>query len=117
MVAGARNEEDHLWLPLRKWANNAFNLMANVAWNRGPWISDSINGFRAITKRAWSRMALDGPGYTIEYQSSIRSMKLGLHVAEFPTIESQRLDGAGSPSLPLGKAFLKLYFQELRRGR
>lgn len=117
MVRGARNEEDDERLPLRKWANNVFNLMANVSWNRGPRITDSINGFRAITRDAWTRMALDGPGYTIEYQSSIRAMKLGLRVAEFPTVESSRVGEGGSPSMALGKAFLRLYFRELVNGR
>jgi glycosyltransferase involved in cell wall biosynthesis len=114
MVPGARNEEDHLRFPWRKWANNAFNLMANWTWNRGTRISDSINGYRAITKSAWRRLAVDGSGYTVEYQSSIRSMKLGLRVAEFATTESPRIGPGGSPSLALGFQFLDLYWREVR---
>jgi glycosyltransferase involved in cell wall biosynthesis len=118
MVKGARNEEDHLVFKWRKWANNAFNLMANATWNRGPFVTDTINGFRAITKKAWGRLALDGPGYTIEYQSSIRAFKLGLRVAEFPTLEAPRIDEReGSPSVKTGLAFLKLYFSEVRLGK
>lgn len=118
MVPGARNEEDHLVFKWRKWANNAFNLMANWTWNRKHFVTDTINGFRAIRRDAWKRLALDGPGYTIEYQSSIRSFKLGLKVAEFPTIEGQRIDGReGSPSTQTGIAFLKMYFSELKRGK
>ncbi len=116
MVRGARNEEDDHWLRPRKWANNGFNLMANWTWNRGPFISDSINGFRGITVAAWRRLALDGPGYTIEYQSTIRAMKLGLRVAEFPTHEGARVGAGGSPSMTLGLQFLRLYARELRRG-
>lgn len=41
-------------------------------------MSDSINGYRAITRRAWRALALDAVGYTIEYQGTIRAMKLGL---------------------------------------
>lgn len=118
MVRGARNEEDHLVFKWRKWANNAFNLLANWTWNRQPFVTDTINGFRAITREAWRRLALDGPGYTIEYQSSIRAFKLGLRIAEFPTIEGQRLDGReGSPSTQTGIAFLKMYISEIRRGK
>lgn len=117
MLPGARNEEDGALVPLRKWANKGLNLMANVTWNRGPSISDSINGFRAITRRAWEMLDLDGLGYTIEYQSSIRAMKLGLRVAEFPTREGDRIGPGGSPALPLGVQFLRLYASELLRGR
>lgn len=118
MVPGARNEEDDQVIKLRKWANNAFTWIANAVWNRGPYLTDTINGYRAITKHAWSRLNPDGPGYTIEYQSSIRAMKLKLKVIEFKTQEGNRIDGReGSPSLPTGIAFLKIFFSELRRGK
>ncbi|MGE4106261.1 MAG: glycosyltransferase family 2 protein [Bacteriovoracia bacterium] len=123
MVKGAHNEEDELLFPLRKWANNAFTLMANVTWNLGPtlrggYVTDTINGFRAITKKAWAQLELDGPGYTIEYQSSIRAFKLGLKIVEFPTYEASRIDNReGSPSLQTGIAFLKLYWGEVRKGK
>ncbi len=117
MVCGARNEEDGHWLPLRKWANQAFNLMANVTWGRGPFISDTINGFRAITKQAWRRVSPDALGYAVEYQTSIRAMKLRLRVAEFPTHEAPRIGPGGSPSFKTGLAFLRLYLRELWIGR
>ncbi|MBN2382955.1 glycosyltransferase family 2 protein [bacterium] len=118
MVKGAYNEEDDRLFKWRKWANNAFNLMANLTWNRGEFISDTINGFRAITRSAWSELGLDGPGYTIEYQSSIRCFKKGLPIHEFPTREGRRLDEKiGSPSLKTGLAFLRLYVHELIIGR
>lgn len=118
MVEGAHNEEDELFLKWRKWANNIFNLMANLTWNRQGFVTDTINGFRAITKSAWKILALDGPGYTIEYQSSIRCFKKGLKVAEFPTHEAARIDGRqGSPSTKTGVEFLKLYLRELKVGR
>ncbi len=113
MILGGHNEEDESRLPWRKWANQAFNAMANATWNRGTFISDSINGFRAVTRDAWHRLALDGTGYTIEYQSSIRAMKLGLRVAEFPTYEGKRIGPGGSPSLTSGLSFIGLYSREL----
>lgn len=119
MVRGAHNEEDEQRLRWRKWANNGFNLLANAAWNRGPaFVTDSINGFRAITRDAWRRLSPDGPGYTIEYQTTIRALKLGLRVAEFPTYEGPRVDRReGSPSMSTGLAFLRLFARELRVGR
>jgi glycosyltransferase involved in cell wall biosynthesis len=118
MIRGAHNEEDDRFIKLRKWVNNAFTIMANLLWNRNGWVSDTINGFRAITKTAWNELALDGPGYTIEYQGTIRAFKRNLKIAEFPTYESPRVDGReGSPSLPTGIAFVKLFLHELRIGR
>lgn len=117
MAQGGHNEEDELLLPWRKWANQVLNAMANWTWNRGPYVTDSINGFRAITKKAWERLAPNGAGYTIEYQTTIRSMKLGLRIAEFPTYEAGRIGPGGSPSLASGIAFLKLFAHEMRVGR
>lgn len=110
MMRGARNEEDDHWFRPRKWANNAFNILANIIFRRtGPWISDSINGFRAVTKQAFTLLALDGQGYTIEYQMTIRAFKHRLKIAEFPTHEGQRVGGeTKASSLPTGWRFLKL---------
>jgi glycosyltransferase involved in cell wall biosynthesis len=116
MIKGAHNEEDDYVLKWRKWANNSFSVMANYTWNKGIYMTDTINGFRAISKRAWNLMSVDGPGYTVEFQSSIRAFKLGLKIAEFPTYESGRFDNrVGSPSIPTGIAFLKMYFSEINR--
>ena len=117
MIPGAHNEEDEQFLKWRKWANRAFNLMANWAWNRGVFVNDSINGFRAVTRAAWQRMASDGAAYTIEYQMSIRAFKLGLKIAEFPTHEGHRIDQReGSPSIATGLAFLRVFFLEIFSG-
>jgi glycosyltransferase involved in cell wall biosynthesis len=117
MTDGGVNEEDRRLLRWRKWANRAFGWLANRTWNRGPPIRDTINGFRAITRSAWERLRPDGPGYVIEYQCSIRAMKLGLRVEEFPTVEGQRLDPRrGSGSVATGLAHLRMYFRELHRG-
>ncbi len=114
MMEGAVNEEDSDWFRPRKWANNAFNGLANAFWNRGAFVSDSINGFRAITRDAWDRICLDGLGYTIEYQSTIRCMKLGLPTREFPTVEGQRIGGESyARSLPTGLRFLRLLLREI----
>lgn len=117
MVKNARNEEDDQIFKWRKWANNAFTLMANITWNRETFITDTINGYRAITKDAWKKIAPDGSGYTVEYQSSIRAFKKRLKIIEFPTIEGSRIDNQKcSPSIKTGLAFIKIYFSELKRG-
>jgi glycosyltransferase involved in cell wall biosynthesis len=114
MTREAENEEDHQIFRWRKWANQAFTLLANIFWNRGPYVTDTINGYRAISRRAWELITPDGDGYTIEYQSTIRAFKHKLKIIEFPTREGQRLDDKeGSPSITTGLAFLRLFLREL----
>ena len=114
MAKGAHNEEDEQFFKWRKWANNAFNLMANLTWNRGAYVTDTINGFRAITKDGWAKLGLDAKRYTIEYQSTIRAFKRKLKIFEFPTFENVRLDGReGAPAIKTGMDFLHLYWKEL----
>ena len=119
MMAGAFNEEDIHWFRLRKWVNQAFTLIANVLWNRvNPYVTDTINGFRGLTKRAFSEMAPEAEGFVIEYQMSIRAMKRGLKIVELPTREGQRLGGASTAkSIPTGILFLKQLWREIALGR
>ncbi len=116
MMPGAVNEEDHQLIRLRKWANNAFNLMANMAFNRGTFVTDSINGFRAITRAAACKLELDALDYTIEYQMTMRAMKAKLSIVEFPTHEGQRVAGdTQAHAIPTGLRFIKAFWRELRR--
>ncbi len=124
MMKGAVNEEDIYWFRPRKWANNFFTLCVNLIWNLGflfgrkNYITDTINGYRAITKDAWNKINLDGPGFTIEFQMSIRALKLGLKIKEFSTIEGQRIGGkSGSESISTGIKFLKLFWHEIKIGK
>ncbi len=115
MMRGASNEEDIHWFRPRKWVNQAFGLCANLAWNDGPFITDTINGYRSLTRKAFESMAPDADGFVIEYQMSIRAMKKKLKVAEFPTHEGQRLGGASTASsIPTGIIFLKQLWSEFR---
>ncbi len=116
MMKDASNEEDHQVLKWRKWANNAFNFLSNLFFRKkGPYITDSINGYRAITKAAAQKLKLDAPDYTIEYQMTIRAFKNKLAIAEFPTQELARVSGeTKAHSIPTGLRFLKCLFKELR---
>lgn len=119
MMKGAFNEEDIHIFKWRKWANNAFNILANLFFKKtGPFITDSINGFRAITKNAASTLRLDAWDYTIEYQMTMRALNAGMKVVEFPTREGQRVAGeTGAPSIPTGLRFIKRFFLELKLRR
>lgn len=115
MMKDSFNEEDDQIIKLRKWANNIFNFMANISFRKeGPYITDSINGYRAITKDVVSTLNLDALDYTIEYQMTIRAMKKKIQITEFPTIEGKRLYGeTQAKSIPTGIKFIKCYLKEL----
>jgi glycosyltransferase involved in cell wall biosynthesis len=117
MMKGAFNEEDIFVFKPRKWANNIFNIFANIFFRRtGTWITDSINGFRAIRKEVFMSLDLDGNGYTIEYQMTIRSFKHKLHIVEFPTHEGERVGGeTKASSIPTGIKFIKILLWEITR--
>lgn len=118
MMAGAINEEDVSWLRLRKWANQTFTLLANLFWNRGPYITDTINGFRALKRSVLTDLKPDAEGYVIEYQLSIRAMKRGLRLSEIPTHEGARLGGhSGAAAIPTGLIFLRALWREVLLGR
>ena len=114
MAKGAHNEEDNHWWRLRKWVNLTFTFMANLLWNRsGVYVTDTINGFRGIRKKTFTELALDGPGYTIEYQMSIRAFKTRRHITEFPTHEGSRIGAGGSPAFRTGAVFIQLFLREV----
>lgn len=111
-MKNAHNEEDDQTIKLRKWANQAFTFLANVFW-RGR-LTDSINGYRIITKKAFESLRLDGEGFVIEYQMSIRALKLKLRICEIPTYESIRIAGkSGSWAVPTGIQFVIQLLKEL----
>ena len=116
MMTDAVNEEDIHFLKPRKWANNALNLLANTFFRKvGPYVTDSINGFRAITRNAAKKLSLDALDYTIEYQMTIRAFKSRMAIVEFPTREGARVAGkSGAPSFPTGVRFLRRLWKELR---
>lgn len=115
MMKGAHNEEDGSLIKPRKWANNAFNMAANLAFNSsGKFVTDSINGFRAVNKTLLEKIELSAFDYTIEYQMTMRAMKVGAVISEFPTYEGQRVFGqTGAPSISTGIAFIKRFLSEL----
>ena len=111
---GSRNEEDRFLVRPRAWVNLAFTFIANLLWNRGgEYVSDTINGYRAITKNAFEQLQLDAQGYAIEYQMTIRAIRKGMRIAEIPTIEGQRIGGESkASSLPTGFRFLWFLLRE-----
>ncbi len=113
-LSGARNEEDDDALPLRKWTNQLFTWIANRLWNRGSYVTDTINGFRGITREAFLRLNPGSMGYTIEYEMTIRAMKQRMRIEEIPTWEGNRVGGESkAPSFRTGVRFLRFLIQEM----
>ncbi len=72
----------------------------------------------AASKKAFDKIKIDAPGFVIEYQMSIRSMKLNLRAAEIPTYEGSRIGGESTAkSIPTGILFLKFLLKELFIGK
>ena len=119
---GASSEDDEKFLfASRRWGNLTFTWMANVLCRRrgGTWITDTINGYRAITRAAFARLSPDAHGYAIEFQMSIRALQLGMRVHELPTQESPRIGRGVSKlnAIPVGLKFLALLVREWARPR
>ena len=114
----SRNEEDDSLLPLRALANRLFTWIANVLWNRDTYVTDTINGYRAFRRKIFEQLGIDAPGFVIEYQMTIRAMKLGLKIREIPTREGNRIGGKSkSSSVPTGVRFLKSLVREIWIGK
>jgi glycosyltransferase involved in cell wall biosynthesis len=115
-LPGSRNEEDDSWIPTRKLANRGFTLAANVLWNRKAFVTDTINGFRGLTRETFKKLSPASTGFTIEYELTIRAMKTGVKIVEIPTIESSRVGGeTKAPSIRTGLRFVNFLITELFR--
>ncbi len=114
-LKGSRNEEDDQIFKWRKWANQAFTWGVNVCFRtKGPYVTDSVNGYRAISKRIFIDLKLDAKGFAIEYQMTIRTLKRGLIIKEIPTVEGNRIGGlSGSAAIPTGFQFIGVFLREL----
>lgn len=119
-MTGASSEDDDKFLfASRRWGNLTFTWLVNALMRRRSHITDTINGYRAVTRQAFARLHPDAEGYAIEFQMSIRALQLGLKVLEIPTQESPRV-GRGVSKLnavPVGLRFLALLLREWARPR
>ncbi len=111
-MRGARNEEDDKVFKFRAWANQLFTLCVRLLWQGKT--TDSINGYRAIRKKAFYKLNLDAEGFAIEFQMTIRSLKLNLKIHEIPTTEGNRIGGkSGSRAIPTGLKFIYYLLREI----
>ena len=112
-AAGAVNEETDFLRP-RARVNQALTWLANRFFNRGDYVTDTINGFRALKRADLLELSTTVKRFPIEYQISIRAMNRGWKIAEVPTIEGQRAGGESKAiSFPVGKDHVKVLLTEL----
>jgi len=63
-------------------------------------------------------LKIDAHGFVVEFQMSIRAMKLKYKVKEIPTIEGDRIGGKSTAkSIPTGLRALRLLFYEVFIGK
>lgn len=117
-AVGSVNEETDALRP-RARVNQTLTWVANRLFNRtGPFITDTINGFRALRREDLLELDTSVKRFPIEYQISIRAMKRGWPIAELATIEGQRAGGESKAlSWPVGKDHLKVLFSEIDESR
>jgi len=88
MVFGSRNLG--LGVPLVRFLGNKFaSVVASALF--GIYVSDSICGFRALTKKAYNKIKWDSNGYGVEIEMVARTGKTGLSHVEVP-VESVYYD-------------------------
>lgn len=115
-MPGSRNEEDDQLFKFRAWANRGFTLLVKLFW--GGKVTDTINGYRAIRRDIFERLNLDATGFAVEFQMTIRALKLGFSIAEIPTREGNRIGGHSTAhAIPTGISFLALLGREILIGK
>lgn len=115
-MKGARNEEDDSAVRPRAWANRIFTFLVRLVW--GGRITDTINGYRSIRRDKLIALKTDEVGFSIEFQMSIRALKLGYKIVEFPTIEGNRIGGHSTAyALPTGMKVLRAFLREIWLGK
>ena len=109
---------------LRGVVHGTLSLAANRLFGREmPFVSDAGNGYRALTRRAAERLALDATDGSIDFQMTVRALEERLSVADFPTVEGHPAGAAASlvhrarTHLPTGLGVLQRLASEYGRAR
>ena len=114
---GSINEETGT-IRARARVNQTLTWLANTLFNHGEYVTDTINGFRAMRRTAFLDLQTSVKRFPIEYQISIRAMRRRWKIAELATIEGQRAGGESKAiSWPVGKDHLKVLLSELPGAR
>ena len=117
-IKGGRNEEDDRLLKFRKWSVLALAMLAALIWRReGYLVRDVLHGFKGFTVSAFRRIAPLDYGLSIDIEMVVRSYRLRLKRAEFPTRERHRPFGQTHfPIFSTGIKLVRYLWYEARRG-
>ncbi len=105
-------------LRIRKFADIFLSLLVRMIW--GGQVRDSINGFRGLKRKSMIKMNLDAPKYEIEFQTTIRALKMSMKIKEFPTKELERMGGFRKPAAKtyvMAYSFFKFFIREFLKGK
>lgn len=95
----------------RQWGNGLFVWIVRTLF--GGQYTDLCYGYNAFWSWVVRELHLDGDGFEIETIMNIRALRIGLHVAEVPSFEAERVYGAGRlRTIPDGWRVLKAIFRE-----
>lgn len=112
LAKGAHNKDDGRFFPIRKWMLYLFTLIVNIAWKSN--LTDVWNGYRAFNKDKFQKLPTTANNNLIELQQTIRALKRGYKVAEFPSIEGPRIAGkTQNPLLKTGIGLIGILLEEL----
>ncbi|MBI2075727.1 MAG: glycosyltransferase family 2 protein [Candidatus Aenigmarchaeota archaeon] len=112
-MKGSRSDDSNSLIPYRSFGNKFFTHLVNLFFHGN--LTDSLNGFRALKKKAFFEINPDAEGFGIEFQMSIRALKKKLKIKEIPTYEGDRIGGKSTAhAVPTGIYFLKLFWRELK---
>ncbi len=115
-MKGGRSDDDDVWLPIRGLGNKGFTLALDILW--GGKLTDSINGFRGMKKSRFWKLNPDSEGFGIEFQLSMRALKLKYKIKEIPSYEGDRIGGQSTArTFATGWYFVKLMLKELWIGK
>ena len=115
MLPGSHNEEDDKFLRPRKMGNKVFSFFAWVTFSKfkSKYISDPINGFRALRFSSWSDKQFRSDNFSIEFEISIKAYKYNYKVVEFETKENERISGkSGARAIKTSSAMIKTLILE-----
>lgn len=95
----------------RRMGNQIFVGMVNVMY--GAKITDICYGYCAFKRHAIAAMDCKSSGFEIETEQSIRMIKTGLKIKEFPSVEQKRISGESNlNAITDGTRILKTIIKE-----
>ena len=112
LTQGGRNKDDGKLIQIRKWMLQIFTRIVNLRWHSS--LTDVWNGYRAFRVDKLRMLPTTADGHLIELQQTIRALKLGYRIAEFPTIEGDRIAGkTGNSLLKTGPGLIRVLVSEI----